>query len=248
MPIRMGADQNLDWTALTASALEWWRDAGVDVVVEDSAFPWLDTPAPATVPLKSLTTSELPLASVAPLPATLDAFAEWRMGEHAPDARWGGPAIAATGVAGSALMVLVDCPERGDREALMEGPVGRLFDRMLAAIGLDREAILLSAVCVRRPTTGRIPREIEERLGDIARHHVALAAPKKLLVLGDAASRAVLGTNAGAARGRWHQVNPTSGMPVPVVASHHPRLLLDRPAAKPEAWKDLLLLTGDSAA
>ena len=45
-------------------------------------------------------------------------------------------------------------------------------------------------------------------------------------------------------RGRLHGFNHRSGQ-TGVVASFHPRLLLDRPALKAEAWKDLQLLMGE---
>ena len=41
----MGADQNIDWIAAAASALDWWRDAGVDVVVDDAIVNWLEAPS-----------------------------------------------------------------------------------------------------------------------------------------------------------------------------------------------------------
>ncbi|MEH3047730.1 MAG: uracil-DNA glycosylase [Sphingomonas adhaesiva] len=236
----MGADQNLDWAAAAASALDWWQDAGVDVLVEDERFDWLAVPAarPAAAPAAA------PVAVPEVLPDTWEAFAAWRIGDAAPEARWGGVTVAASGAPGADLLFLVDCPERGDREALMEGEVGRLFDRMLAAIGRTRADVALAAVCTRRPTTGRVPREVEARLGEIARHHVALAGPTRVLAMGDAATRALLATNVAEARGRLHGLNHKNATIAQVVATHHPRFLLDRPAAKAEAWKDLLLLTG----
>jgi DNA polymerase len=243
----MGADQNLDWTKAAASALDWWHEAGVDVVVGEEGFAWLESAA------QQLAARQAPRPAAAPavvpagdtLPNEAAAFAAWRIGETAPEARWGGGAIAASGPADAAVMVFVDCPERDDREILMDGAVGRLFDRMLAAIGRSRADTALASVCVRRPTTGRVPRDVEARLGEIARHHVALAAPKRLLVMGDAASRAILAMNVADARGRFHTLNHKNGTVTQVVASHHPRFLLDRPTAKAEAWKDLLMLTGE---
>ena len=45
----MGADQNIDWRQAAASTLEWWRDAGVDVLVGDEPFDWLVAEAPDAV-------------------------------------------------------------------------------------------------------------------------------------------------------------------------------------------------------
>ncbi|WP_022687356.1 uracil-DNA glycosylase family protein [Sphingomonas phyllosphaerae] len=245
----MGADQKIDWAAHAASALDWWHDAGVDVTVGDEGFAWLETAERLAEARQAARTAPEPATAPAippdALPGDAPAFAAWRIGETVPEARWGGAAIAASGPAGADLLVFVDCPERDDRELLMEGDVGRLFDRMLAAIGRSRADTGLASVCVRRPTTGRVPRDTEARLGEIARHHVALAAPQRLLVMGDAASRAILAMNVADARGRFHALNHKDGKVTQVVASHHPRFLLDRPAAKAEAWKDLLMLTGE---
>ncbi len=242
----MGADQNLDWTAAAASALDWWQDAGVDVLVEDERFDWLAAPVARAMPQEAAPASVT--APAAAMPDTWDAFVAWRAGDAAPEAKWGGAAIAASGAAGADLLFFVDCPERGDREALMEGEVGRLFDRMLAAIGRSRADVAIASVCTRRPTTGRVPREIEQQLAEIARHHVALARPKRVLAMGDAATRALLATNVAEARGRLHALNHKNATIAEVVATHHPRFLLDRPAAKAEAWRDLLMLTGTERA
>lgn len=235
----MGADQNLDWTAAAASALDWWHDAGVDVLVEEERFDWLAATASPRQP-----TPATPVVAAEALPDTWEAFVAWRAGEAAPEASWGGATFASSGAANADLLFLVDCPERGDRDTLMEGEVGRLFDRMLAAIGRTRADVALASVCTRRPTTGRVPRDVEARLGEIARHHVGLAAPKRVLAMGDAATRALLATNVAEARGRLHPLHHRNATIAHVVATHHPRFLLDRPAAKAEAWKDLLMLTG----
>lgn len=239
----MGAYQNFD-AALVASALDWWSDAGVDLLVEDVARDWFAAPPLPASSLRPAAEAALPVPA---LPATLEAFAEWRMGPDAPDAGWNGAAVAASGPAEAALMVLLDCPDRddGDAGALLAGIQGRLFERMLAAIGLTRDAVHVAAVCARRPTAGRMPREVEARLGEVARHHVQLVAPKRLLLLGDATSRAILGMERGAARGRQHRFQHKDGM-TQVVASLHPRLLIERPAMKAESWRDLRLLMGDA--
>lgn len=246
----MGADQNLDWQLAVASALDWWRDAGADVVVEDDPFNWLAAPETQIIaPSPALAPSPAgsPAPSTADLPTDLAAFTRWRLGADAPEAQWRGPALCGGGPETGDLMILVDCPERGDRDALLEGDVGRLFDRMLDAIGRTRADVVLAAVCTRRPTTGRVPRDVEARLAAIAQHHVGLAAPGRLLTMGDAATRAILGMSAAEGRGRLHEFNHKGGSTIHVVASHHPRILLDRPVLKAEAWRDLLMLIEEPA-
>ena len=235
----MGVEFPGDWRAAAVAALDWWQEAGVDTLVDDAPRDWLvreGVAAPVAPPP--------PAASG--LPATLAEFLAWRVGDAAPEASWRGVSVAASGPIDAAWMVLVDCPDRqenGGEDCLLGGTAGRLFDRMLAAMGLPRAIVHLAAVCARRPVAGRMPRDVEVALHRLAGHHVGLLAPQRLLVMGDAASRALLGADVLRARGRLHVVNHDGGQ-TQAVATFHPRLLLERPAQKADAWKDLQLLMG----
>ena len=234
--------------ALAASILDWWHDAGVDLLVEDEPRDWR-APEPARAPALSPqhSPSAAPvMAPVALLPETLEAFLAWRLSDAAPEATWDGVSLTATGPADAALMVLVDCPDREDGEAgqILSGAPGRLFDRMLAAMGQSRETVHIASVCARRPIAGRTPAGLEARLAEIALHHVGLIAPRGLLLLGNAASRAVLGTELTDARGHSHVVDHKSGK-CRAVATFHPRFLIEKPMAKAESWKDLQRVMGE---
>ncbi len=237
----MGADQHIDWMGTAASVLDWWQDAGVDTLVDEQPRDWLAAPVPQQ-PLAPAA-AEPVVAPAAAMSDDLATFLAWRIAADAPEAAWRGVSIAATGPADAKVMVLVDCPDKEDgaESLLMTGMVGRLFDRMLAAIGLSRDAVHLAAVCARRPLAGRMPGDVEQRLSDISRHHIGLVAPQRVLLMGNAASRAILGMDMPASRGSLHQFNHKGGE-TGVVASYHPRFLLEKPAAKAEAWKDLQLL------
>lgn len=223
---------------LLESALEWWRDAGVDTAVQDEPRDWFAPP-----PGRVVASPRADSIDAGALPEDWVAFLAWRAGEHSPEAGWDGMHIAATGPRYAAVMVLVDTPNREDCIAgsLLTGEAGALFDRMLTAVKLSRETVHLVSVCGKRQIHGRIDPGVAERLGAVARHHVRIAAPKRLLLMGDAASRAVLGMNVMSARGRLHEVVHKDGTAL-AVASFHPRLLLERPAQKREAWADLKLL------
>ncbi len=235
--------------ALAASILDWWHDAGVDLLVEDEPRDWM-APEPVRAPLVmpgQAPAAALPVAApTTSLPDTLEAFLAWRLSDAAPEATWDGISLTATGPANAALMVLVDCPDRDDGDAgqILSGAPGRLFDRMLAAMGLSRETVHVASVCARRPIAGRTPAGVEARLAEIALHHVGLVAPRGLLLLGNAASRSVLGTELTDARGHSHVIDHKSGK-TNAVATFHPRFLIEKPMAKAESWKDLQRVMGD---
>jgi uracil-DNA glycosylase len=229
-----------------ASLIRWWRDAGVDTLVEDEPRDWLARRDPPKTPV--VQAIETVASSLAPvemaLPPALGELLAWmRASADVPEARWGSRRILPAGNPKSDLMILTDMPEPGNAEAdtLMTGELGVLFDKMLAAIGRDRSSIWLAPFATVRPVGGRVAPDALKRLTEIARHHIGLVVPKRLLIMGDAPSRALLGTEAIAARGQTRPLN-LGHATVETVATFHPRLLLERPAYKAQAWKDLQLL------
>ena len=68
--------------------------------------------------------------------------------------------------------------------------------------------------------------------------HVELAAPEVIVVMGNVPCAAILGrTGITRLRGNWD-----TGLGRPVLPMTHPAYLLRTPAAKREAWADLLSL------
>lgn len=243
----MGAEPIHDWRKTLAATLDWWADAGVDMLVDDDPRDWLARPTPQAEPVAGVA---VPLVQAAPppevLPDTLEAFVAWRMGDQAPEADWMTSHVAPGGDTASGWVILTDMPEPDDGTALLTGPAGRLLDRMLAAIGLHRDGVYLMSLVTARPLSGRIPPEQAERLLELARHQLALLKPRKLLVFGQAASRVPATTNGFPSGNSLEAVNQF-GVETQVVATYPPRFLLERPAAKSEAWKHLLLLSRGQA-
>jgi DNA polymerase len=134
-----------------------------------------------------------------------------------------------------------------DRQGLpFVGPSGRLLDRMLASIGLDRTRVCISNTVFWRPPGNRTPTTVEmavcmpflERL-------IELMDPRVLVTLGGPAAKSVLGESAGVSklRGRWFAyASPRLARPIPATAMFHPAYLLRTPAQKRDAWRDLLML------
>jgi DNA polymerase len=126
------------------------------------------------------------------------------------------------------------------------GPSGKLLDRMLNSIGLDREKYLITNLIPWRPPGNRNPTDTEVLLClPFLQRHIALVNPSHLVLLGGLASQALLGSTLGIRRlrGRWHHVSvPGLDHTLPALPLLHPAYLLRTPGAKRETWADLLLL------
>ncbi len=153
------------------------------------------------------------------------------------------------GAAGAALMVIGEAPG-ADEDRLgrpFVGRSGQLLDRMLAAIGYDRQKnAYITNVLFWRPPGNRkpTPEETATCLPFVWRH-IALVRPRVVMLAGGTATSALLRRSDGIMRlrGRWFDLE-VEGLEatVPAIATYHPSFLLRSPARKGEAWKDLLAL------
>lgn len=124
------------------------------------------------------------------------------------------------------------------------GRAGKLLDKMLAAIGLDRSSAYIINVLPWRPPDNRNPDATEvAKCIPFLRRHIELHAPEVMVLLGGVAVRHVLGKTEGImqSRGKWQQYH-ADGRMVPVMPTLHPAYLLRQPAHKQLAWRDLLSL------
>lgn len=221
-----------------ASALRWWLEMGVDVAIQESPRDWFDADtATAAAPAEDLEAAE-----PAALPDTLEAFQKWlSTSPDAPLASSRSKPVLPHGSAGAEVMIIAEPPTRDELASAQPigGEAGLLMQRMLAAIGMADGAYSANLACFHSGT--RLSEQEAEQCASAARHHVALANPKRLLLVGEIPCRAILGKPLVQARGHVHQVEG-----VRTVATFHPRQLLKRPSDKSLAWKDLLLLAEDS--
>lgn len=157
--------------------------------------------------------------------------------------------VFADGNPESRVMLIGEAPGADeDRLGLpFVGASGRLLDKMLASIGLDRSSAYISNVVPWRPPGNRKPEptEIELCLPFIQRH-IELVDPAVLIFLGGAPATALLGKAEAISRlrGRWWDYQ-SHGLPrpVPAMPTFHPAYLLRTPAHKREAWLDLLAVS-----
>lgn len=248
--------------AAAISALQWWSDAGVDMLVDEEPRDWLRpvsapetrpiiTSEPASEPALPLARepvhAPLPAAAPAPveaLPDRLDLFQAHLLESPAlPFAAPSAPRVGPSGDPAAGLMVLIDMPAAEDFAAgqLLSGEAGRLFDRMMAAIGRDRSSLYLASLSPLRSPDGRFPEAAARSAAAIARHHIALAQPRAVLLMGGAAARVLTGEPAVQARGRWHAIQTKSGS-FKALVTLPPSYLLEQPKGKPLAWADLQML------
>ena len=219
-----------------ASALRWWLEMGVDAAIQESPRNWFErAAAPGPV--------EKPKAEAPALPDTLEAFHRWLSTSPEAPLFTSSTPVLPKGAAEAGIMLVADPPTHEELASAepVGGAPGDLLKRMLGAIGMDGQAYLANLACFHSPG-GRLSARQIEHCGSAARRHVALVKPKRLLILGDIPSRALLGKTLLQARGHVHKVEG-----VRTIATFHPRQLLKRPSDKALAWQDLLLLTEDES-
>jgi DNA polymerase len=220
------------------SVLEWWLESGVDVLVDEHPRNWVQekqrpAPEPDSEPARQI---------YAEAPETLTLFREWLAA--APGANGKSKPVLPQGEEAAEVMLIAEAPGREEAAAGMPiaGEAAALMDRMLAAIGLiEAQVYFANLSCFYAPAAKPTARDLEQCAATM-RRHVALAKPKRLILLGDAPTRALLGKSLAEARGHIHRVEG-----IRAVVTFHPRFLLDRPSDKARAWKDLLLLMDDEA-
>lgn len=239
---------NTDFLAEITNALDWWREAGVDCDFQDEPRDWLAPPEPPPAARAGAEArAKPPLGEVAPPPARLDpaslpgelaAFRGWWLEEPLLAGGDTSGRIAPQGVAGAPLMVVVEEPEAEDREFLLGGPHGRLLDAMLAAFGLRREQAYLASALPRHTPAPDWTALGEQGLGQVLAHHVALAAPERLLVLGGNILP-LLGHELPQRPAVLLQFNQ-QGRTIPLLASRGLPALMNQPRAKQVLWQSWL--------
>ncbi len=143
------------------------------------------------------------------------------------------------------LMLVGEAPGRDeDLEGVpFVGRSGRLLDRILTAIGRDRQTAYIANVIPWRPPGNRTPTPIETEIcRPFIERQIELAAPKVLVTLGGPSSKLLLNTSDGIMRlrGNWREHRTPSGVAIPTMPTLHPAYLLRNPAAKRLAWRDFL--------
>src|SRR5580704_216295 len=124
------------------------------------------------------------------------------------------------------------------------GRSGKLLDRMLEAIGLDRTTAYIANVVPWRPPGNRTPTPQETAIClPFIRRQIELANPDILVCLGGPSAQTLLGIREGItrSRGRWFPYD-TGTREIRALPTFHPAFLLRSPLQKRLAWRDFLAI------
>jgi len=154
--------------------------------------------------------------------------------------------VFADGNPQACVMFVGEAPGRDeDLEGLpFVGRSGKLLDRMLAAIGLNRTTAYIANIIPWRPPGNRTPTPQESQIClPFTRRQIELADPDVLVCLGGPSAAALLGSKEGIkrTRGRWFTYD-TGKREIRAIATFHPAYLLRSPLEKRLAWRDFLAI------
>ena len=250
------------------SLLSFWADSGVDVAYGETGVDRLvegrrrleapahaavaaiapSTPSerlalPTAVPggaARQIAASALTLEALSDAISTYDGCPLKSMGAR--------QAVFGRGRPDARILLIGEAPGADDdlQGTPFVGKAGKLLDRMLAAAGLTDQVFLTNTVFWRPPGNRTPTAEEQAACAPLVERAIALVDPDYLLLLGGAAAKSLLGRTEGilTLRGRWNEWTGPDGKPRLALPSLHPAFLLRQPAAKQQAWADLLMLTG----
>jgi uracil-DNA glycosylase family 4 len=263
----MASDRNQSARELLAFYLE----AGVDVVLDESPIDRFADPAPTSAPPSSerfpVQVRRPPVPqpaskpSIPPSPdeAVMAAREEARSAATLDELRailerFTGCALRATatqlvfadGNPQARIMFVGEAPGRDeDIEGLpFVGRSGKLLDRMMAAVGLDRRSAYIANIVPWRPPGNRTPTPQESAIClPFTLRQIELADPDVLVCLGGPSAQTLLGIRDGIlkTRGRWFPFH-TGRREIRATATLHPAYLLRQPLQKRLAWRDFLAI------
>lgn len=248
-------ESELDY-ATAKAMLEWQIDMGVTETISETPINRYEVPKKAPKPRANIaepavvapaqTDSVEEAKKLASGAKTLPELAEIQSAfPHCALKQGARNFVFADGTPDACVMVIGEAPGRDeDREGRpFVGPAGQLLDQMLDAIDHGRahaeNPVYITNILPWRPPQNRDPepQEIAMMLPFVEKH-VELVNPDVLVLMGNISCLALMGTKGiTRLRGKWTEVLGKPALPM-----FHPAYLLRNPAAKREAWHDLLML------
>ncbi|WP_339690619.1 uracil-DNA glycosylase family protein [uncultured Parasphingorhabdus sp.] len=239
------------------SLQNWWSLAGVELdyneqpsalLAAETLPPIAVSPAPTSVTKPVPEEAVIPVRSE-PLPESHEAFLDWLAnGKELAEATWSRSRVLPEGILEPEIMTISALPEksRDGSVRLFNQENQKLLNNMLAAIGGDSEKSYMATIALSLPVDGRIDEQHWKALKIRLFHHIGLVRPKRIICFGDLAAKIIFGEDLLSARKNKQIINHGASETEAIV-TFHPRILIERPLFKAEAWKDLQMLTRISA-
>jgi DNA polymerase len=256
-----------DRTGSAQDLLAFYAEAGVDALIGEKpvdrfaaepAPPVARIARPSAPPPDLATTARAMTAAPPPTDeAAIDARAAAKSAKSLDElrailAKFDGCALKATatqlvfadGNPNAQLMFVGEAPGRDeDIEGLpFVGRSGKLLDRMLGAIGMDRASVYIANIVPWRPPGNRTPTPQESQIClPFILRQIELADPDIMVCLGGPSAQTLLGIKDGITktRGRWFTFD-TGKREIRAMPTFHPAFLLRSPLQKRFAWRDFL--------
>ncbi|MCP4386266.1 MAG: uracil-DNA glycosylase [Hyphomicrobiales bacterium] len=247
-------------TANVGELLEWYAEMGVDVALSEEPVDRFKpaevspTPAPTAPsvrrPQAIVPTSDDTARQARDIAATAQTLDELRGALEAFEGcnlrLTATRMVFSDGSPDGRVMLVGEGPGRDeDIQGLpFVGRSGQLLDRMLGAIGLDRDAVYIANIVPWRPPGNRRPTPQETAVcRPFIERQIELADPDFLILLGGAAASELLDSREGILklRGRWRSYE-TARRQIRALPTLHPAYLLRQPLHKRFAWRDFLSL------
>lgn len=253
-------ESQIDWHSARA-LLEWQVELGATEAILDAPvdrFALEAAPSkPAAVKAAAAQSAPRPIPrqdpaqiakQMAEAASSLEALRAALAGfEHCELKRGARNLVFSDGNPNAQVMIVGEAPGRDEDQQgkPFVGRAGQLLDKMLAAIGLDRQAqeptnaAYITNVVPWRPPQNREPSPEEiAMLTPFLLQHVALIKPSVVVAMGNISCQALLGKRGiSKLRGQLQNCRDTDVIPM-----FHPAYLLRNPSAKKLAWDDLLML------
>ncbi len=238
---------------MIASLQDWWALAGVDLDYGEEPVALLEkvtspkAPAPAAQYVSDQTEQKKPSESAGKqdYPCEIEAFLDWlRKPENLIEAKWAREFVLPEGRVESEIMLISAMPEGKSQASIDHFTPNshQLVQNMVKALGSELAQCFHSPLALGRPVDGQIADQYMAALLDRALHLISLVRPKRIILFGDTVSRVFFKEDLLTARKKKQFINHVSSKTEAIV-TFHPRILLERPELKAEAWKDLQLLT-----
>ena len=151
--------------------------------------------------------------------------------------------VFADGNINSSILIVGEGPgQKEDEEGLpFVGDAGKLLEKMLKAINVERNKVYITNVVNYRPPNNRKPETSEiTRYSIFLRKHISIINPKLLILMGSTAMESLYGFKIKITkeRGVWKDII-INNKNYKCMITFHPAYLLRQPEQKKYSWQDL---------